>query len=126
MHVAWNIRPTSRLLGLPEKQAGSLLLDLCIVMLPLVGVIATYLIRLIKKEKLVRKEFIAEFGGDELVQASTNHNLIYNVLTRGPDASIDRMQVVWTPNGRCVNGKIYENVANSGIRKFDAIRFLRN
>lgn len=126
LHVAWNIQPISRLLGLPRNQVVSLLLDLCIVMLPLVGAIAKYIIWLNKKEKLVRKEFITEFEGSELVQAATNHNLIYNVLSRGPDESIDKMQVVWTPDGRYANGAIYENVDEIGVLKFDAIRFLRS
>lgn len=125
LHVAWNIQPISGLLGLPRNQAASLLLDLCIVMLPLVGAIAKYLIWLNKKEQLVRKKFIAEFEGSELVLAATNHNLVYSVLTRGPEKGIDKMQVVWTPDGRCANGAIYENVDEISVQKFDAIRFLK-
>lgn len=125
LHVAWNIQPISGLLELPRNQAASLLLDLFIVMLPLVGAVAKYLSWLTKKEQLVRKEFITEFEGSELVLAATNHNLVYSVLTRGPEKGIDKMQVVWTPDGRCANGAIYENVDEISVQKFDAIRFLR-
>jgi len=125
VHVAWNIKPISRLLGLPENQPSALLLDLCVVMLPLVGAITGYLFWVNKTEKLARNEFIAEFEGRELVQATTNHNLVYTVLTRGPDESIDKMQVVWTPDGRCANGAIYENIDEISVQQFDAIRFRR-
>lgn len=120
----WNNQPISGLIGLAKNDASSLLLDLCVAALPVVGLLAVYGIFLKKKKTLIRKDFIAGFEDSDLVRARINPDIIYQILSRRSDESIDKMQVVWAPDGRCTNGTIYEDVDEAGVLHFDADRFL--
>ena len=95
-------------------------------MLPLVGLIATYVFWLNKKAKLLRREFVSDFEESELVHATHNRNLVYQVLMRRADSSVYEMRVVWTPEGRRENGKVYSDVDEDSIREFDANSFLQS
>lgn len=124
MPHAWNNQPVSNFLGLPKNDANSLLLDLCVAALPIVGVIAGYLAILRRKQRQARKNFLDEFEGSELVRARYNPNILYKVLSRTPEGGIEKMQVVWSIKGRCRGGTIYEDVDEAGVSDFDADRFL--
>lgn len=63
--------------------AEALLLDLCFVMLPLVGAIAGYLRMLRKSARKLRRNFIAAFESRELAQSKLNPKLVYLVLDAG-------------------------------------------
>ena len=117
-------QPIARLFGLPRGDAGSLLLDLCIAALPIVAAIAVYLSLLKKKQRLQRKALVDEYNASELVQARTNRNLIYRILDQRADNSVSKIQVVWTPDGRCERGTIYDDVDVGAVSTFDAALFL--
>ncbi len=91
---------------------------------PLVAAIAMYLFLLKKKKLSERKEFVVEFEGRELVQANVNRNLVYRVLARRPDNSIAKIQVVWTSDGRCEHGVIYDDIDETSVSDFNPVRFL--
>lgn len=125
VQIVWKFQPISSLFGLPKHNATALLVDLCFVMLPIVGAIAGYLKWLNSKEQHSRMQFCFDFDGHDLVQAANNRNLVYHVLQRSEDGSVKRMQIIWTPDGRQENGKICGDVVDSAALTFNETRFLK-
>lgn len=121
---AWNNQPVSRFFGLPKNDATAVLIDLCIAALPILAVIAGYLMLLGRQRRAARGVFLAEFEAADLVRARHNPNIVYAVLERGPDGGVERMQAVWSMEGRCRDGAVYENVDAAGVSPFDKEIFL--
>lgn len=121
--VALSARPISRLMGLPANFAEAILLDICVLVLPLVAAIFAYLHWRTAQQRLVREAFMREFEARDLVASAFNRNLIYVVLERGPEGTILKAQAVWTADGRCSEPKIYEDIDAASVTAFDAKQF---
>ncbi len=122
-YVMFNYQPVSRFFPFPSKSAESLSIDLIFVVAPLVGAIAYYVANLNNTQSETRRKFILDYQNSDLVYQGHNHNLIYLVLERNSSDSVTKMQVVWTSDGRCIGGKVYEEVVGTNIIKFDPARF---
>ncbi len=123
-YLVGKFSPAVRVFGLNEGYAETLLLDLIIVAAPLCVVLAGYLMRLKQHQRKERQVFVAAFDADDLVRSRYNRNLVYRVIERDDDGAIRQMQVVWTPQGRCQAGKVYEGVDALAVIPFVQDDFL--
>ena len=116
--------PAVHILGFTQGYAETLLLDLIIVAAPMCIVLAIYLRRIRQGQSKKREMFVAAFHEEDLVRSMNNRNDVYHVIARGEDGEIRQMQVVWTPNGPCDEGRIYEGVDPHAVVPFISAEFL--
>ena len=126
IYLMFTYHPVSRFFAVPPNSVNALFPDLIFVMTPLFSLIGWYLLRFNKIQKKLRRDFVADFDGSELIQSKLNRNLVYHVLEREDRGNQVKVQVVWTPDGRKRDGKIYEIVAEMNLTKFDTVRFLNS
>ncbi|AXI48276.1 hypothetical protein C1J03_21140 [Sulfitobacter sp. SK012] len=92
-------------------------------MAPLVGATAYYVKRLNSSQREIRQKFTLNYQNCDLLYHPPNSNQIYLAIDRNGSDIVRKMQVIWTPEGRCIGGKIYDVVDGADLRKFDAARF---
>lgn len=116
-------RPLSRVVDDP---ALGLLFDMALAAAPVIAALWLYVAASGRAAHRRRADFVASFAGADLMQARFNPNLVYQVRARGDDGGRGRIRVIWTADGECRNGRVYDGVDADGLAPFDRDRFLND